>query len=258
MDTDRNAKAPLWQQVLSDLEQRLAAGEYDDRFPTDKELVERYDVSRHTVREAVRHLKARGIIQRQRGRGSFVREGGLAQPLGTLFSLFRAVEDAGMVQRSEVLALGRARDTRAAARFGLEPDTLLVHLERLRLADDEPLALDTVWLPPDVGEPLLELDFRHTALYDELAKHTGLRIESGDEHVTAIAPTPDVREVLELDDDEGVLRIERHGMIGDRLVECRVTLVRGSRFSLVSTWPQTTPSAPSISVRSTKESDATH
>ena len=61
--------APLWRQVLDDLERRLADGEIADRFPTDRELVEHYDVSRHTVREAVDRLKARGVIQRERGRG---------------------------------------------------------------------------------------------------------------------------------------------------------------------------------------------
>ena len=60
---------PKWRQVLEDLERRLSAGDIADRFPTDRELVEHYGVSRHTVREAVRHLRARGIIQRERGRG---------------------------------------------------------------------------------------------------------------------------------------------------------------------------------------------
>ena len=48
-------------------------------------------------------------------------------------------------------------------------------MERLRLAGGEPLALDTVWLPGDLGAPLLEADFTHAALYDELAARTGVR-----------------------------------------------------------------------------------
>lgn len=248
MTPDSSADAPLWQQVLTDLEHRLDAGEFEERFPTDRQLVQRYEVSRHTVREAVRHLKARGIIQRHRGRGSFVRRGSVAQPLGTLFSLFRAVEDAGMEQRSQVLSLGWTIDAHAARRLDVPTDSRVVQLERLRLADDEPLALDTVWLPPDIGAPMLDVDFEHTALYDELQEHVGIRIEGGEEVITAVAPTTDVQEVLALDEDEGLLRIERHGRVGDRWVECRVTLVRGSRFSLVSQWPQTTPVAPSVSV----------
>ena len=247
--TDDPADAPLWRQVLDDLERRLATGELGDRFPTDRELVAHYEVSRHTVREAVRHLTARGVIDRQRGRGSVVRDRALAQPMGTLYSLFRAVEDAGMTQRSEVLALGPATDERASTRFGTAPGDPLVRLERIRYADDEPIALDTVWLPHDVGATILDVDFTHTALYDELERHADLRIERGEETVAAVAAEPDVREVLQLDPDEGLLRIERHGWVGDALVECRVTLARGSRFQLVSTWPQPTPTAASVAIR---------
>lgn len=246
---DEDADAPLWRQVLSDLERRIATGELDERFPTDRELVEDYGVSRHTVRAAVRHLKARGVIERERGRGSFVRDVDLAQPLGTLYSLFRAVEQAGMTQTSTVLALGRRTDATSAERLGLAADTALVHLERIRYADAAPLALDTVWLPPDVGEPILDVDFAHTALYDELARHAGVRITAGRETITAVAPDPDTAEVLQLDDDEALLRIERQGRTADdRLVECRTTLVRGSRFALVSSWPPTGPVAPAVTV----------
>lgn len=238
MTDDAASDLPLWRQVLDDLEERLTAGDFRDRFPTDKELVAHYGVSRHTVREATQRLKARGVIERQRGRGSFVQEGVVAQKLGTLYSLFRAVEDAGKKQHSEVLSLGLASDELAASRFGVDLHVELVHLERLRLADGEPLALDTVWLPADVGGCILDVNFEHTSLYGELERHAGIVLQSGEETISAVAATDDLRDVLRLDDDEALLRIERHGYIGDRMVECRVTLVRGSRFTVVSTWPQ--------------------
>lgn len=228
---------PLWKRVLRDLERRLALGEFGETFPTDRELVEHYDVSRHTVREAVRQLKARGVVERERGRGSFVRAEHLNQPLGTLYSLFQAVESAGMEQRSTVLALDESKDERAASKFGLPPDAALVHLERIRFADGVPLALDTVWLPMEIGRPVLTTDFSRTALYIELERHSGLVIDSGTEAITAIIPDQDLIDVLELDPDEAVMRIDRLGFVSGRLVECRVTLVRASRFSLSSNWP---------------------
>lgn len=234
MHTTTDDDRPLWRQVLDDLEDRLDRGDIGDRFPTDRELVEHYEVSRHTVREAVRHLKARGVIERERGRGSFVRQVDVAQEAGTLFSLFREVEARGMEQTSEVLALDWGLDDRAAAHLDLAPDIDLVHLERVRYADGEPLALDTIWLPPDVGEVILDVDFGHTALYDELDRLLGLRMDAGTEVVSAVAATAEVAEVLDLDDGEALLRIERLGRVEGRTVEFRVTLVRGSRFALVS------------------------
>jgi GntR family transcriptional regulator len=226
----------LWQQVLADLERRIAAGEIAGRFPTDRELTDHYGVSRYTVREAVRRLRARGLVERQRGRGSFLNEPQLRQPLGSLYSLFRAVEEQGLEQRSEVLRFEEVRDPDAAGRLGLDGRRKLVRLERLRLAGGEPLALDSVTLPMDVGRPLLDVDFTRTALYDELAARTGLRITALDETIEPVLPDADARELLQLDADEALFRVGRLGWSGDRPIECRVTLVRGRRFAYTSSW----------------------
>jgi GntR family transcriptional regulator len=230
------ADGPLWQQVLSDLERRIASGDIVDRFPTDRELVESYGVSRHTVREAVQRLHARGLVERHRGRGSFVRPDQLRQPLGSVYSLFRAVEDAGLEQRSDVLALDVCTDADAAHRLELPADTELVHLQRLRHAGDAPLALDAVWLPAELTRPLLDVEWSRTALYDELAERCGIRLTAADELIEPISPDRDAQQLLELDPDEALFRIERCGRVGERKVEWRVTLVRGTRFAFTSSW----------------------
>lgn len=234
--SDRSGTRPLWQQVLEDLERRIASGDISGRFPTDKELTEHYGVSRHTVREAVRRLRARGLVDRHRGRGSFLNTDRLTQPLGGLYSLFRAVEEQGLPQRSEVLALEVTRDEDAAARLELPPRAELVRLERLRWAGDEPLAVDAVWLPVDIGRPLLEADLRRTALYDQLAERVGVRITAVEETLEPVLPSDDDRTLLALAEDEALFRVRRLGRQDDRPVECRVTLIRGQRFVYTSSW----------------------
>lgn len=242
-DTDQ-ATRPLWQQVLEDLERRIDVGDIVDRFPTDRELTEQYGVSRHTVREAVRRLRARGLVDRHRGRGSFLNEARLTQPLGSLYSLFRAVEEQGIEQRSEVIALERTRDAEAARRLALPPKAELVRIERVRLAGGEPLALDSVWLPLDIGRHLLDVDLTHTALYDELQRRAGVRITSADETIEPLIPDADARSLLHLDDNEALLRVRRLGLHGDRAVECRITLIRGQRFLYTSSWRADEGSGP--------------
>ncbi|MFU8839588.1 MAG: GntR family transcriptional regulator [Nitriliruptoraceae bacterium] len=227
---------PLWQQVLDDLERRITAGDIVDRFPTDKELTEQYGVSRHTVREAVRRLRARGLVDRQRGRGSFLTDAVLVQPLGGLYSLFRAVEEAGLEQRSEVLFRGTEQRARAAARLELPPDATLVRIERLRFAGGEPLAVDDTWLPEDLGRPLLEADLTRAALYDLLFELTDVRFTAAEEQLTPIVPDDDLIATLHLDAHEGVLQVDRLAWAGERPVECRTTLIRGQRFRYVSNW----------------------
>lgn len=231
-----DAHQPLWQQILADLERRIADGEIADRFPTDRELTEHYEVSRHTAREAVRHLRARGLVDRHRGRGSFLTSEQLRQPLGSLYSLFEAVEEQGLVQRSEVLRFDETRDEVIARRLGRRRDITLMRLERLRLAGGEPLALDSVWLPVAIGRKLRGVDFSRTSLYEQLAEQAGTTITGVDETIEPATADDDARALLHLGDDEALFRVQRVGWSGEEAVECRVTLVRGSRFVYTSSW----------------------
>lgn len=229
---DRRARTPLWQQVLDDLRQRLAADEFATAFPGELRLVQEYGVSRHTVREALRRLRGEGTVTAARGRKPRLAPVEVEQPLGALSSLFATVEARGLEQRSVVRRLVVLRDGVVAARLGLEEAAPLVFLERLRLAGDEPLALDRAWLPADLASPLLQVDFTRTALYDELAVHCGIRLTGGREQVRAVLATPGERTLLHLPTTAALLRVERTGCLHGRPVESRHTLVRGDRYAV--------------------------
>jgi GntR family transcriptional regulator len=233
---DRESPMPLWAQLADDLVRRLEAGAFSERFPTEHELLAEYGVSRHTVRDAVRRLRSDGLLQAQRGRGTFVRQGRIDQPLGTLYSLFREVEARGIAQRSLVRVREVRTDPKVAARLGLDGDAELVFLERLRLADDEPLALDQVWMPRHLGEPLLEADLSRTAVYDVLAEQRGVRLTGGRERIGAVVLSPAEQELLGVDGTVAGLAIERTGELDGLAVEWRWTLVRGDRFGVVAEW----------------------
>ncbi|MGH3329379.1 MAG: GntR family transcriptional regulator [Streptomycetales bacterium] len=235
---DRRHPLPLWAQLCDDLTRRLEAGAFNDRFPSELELVAQYDVSRHTVRDALRRLREQGMVDSARGRGTWVRHEAIEQPLGALYSLFRAVQARGMEQRSEVRELGVRSDAEAARHLELPGDSPLVYLERLRLAAGEPLALDRSWLPLDIGEPLLDADFTHSALYDQMATRCGVRLTGGRERLRAVVPDPAQRQLLGIRSGGALFEIERTGCLRDRPVERRLSLVRGDRFSVVAEWSQ--------------------
>ena len=85
---DRSAPTPLWRQLARDLGGRLDRGEFTDAFPGEIELGEQYAVSRHTVREALRQLRAEGAISTGRGRRPRIAapEPVIAQPTGIVYS----------------------------------------------------------------------------------------------------------------------------------------------------------------------------
>lgn len=227
---------PLWAQLEMELRRRLSSGEFARRFLTDRELVDAYGVSRHTVREAVDRLCSEGLLERRRGRGTFVTEQ-FEQPAGALYSLFRAVEARGAQQRIQLRWLGECTDDRAARYLEVPADTPLVLIDRIRLADGEPLALDRVWLPADVARPLLRSDLTHGVLYHELARRCGVDVVGGWERIRPSIPSATERETLRMTNDAtAVFTIERLGRAQTRPVEWRVSKVRGDRYSFVTTW----------------------
>ncbi len=228
---------PLWAQLEIELRRRLESGEFADGvFPTDLELTAAYEVSRHTVREAVRHLNRTGLLKRERGRGTVINRAEFEQSLGTLYSLFRSVESTGVEQTSEVLELDLVTDAAAAEELGLDVDAELVLVARRRLAGGLPLAIDRAWLPAEFARPLLAVDWSHTALYAELAACGAPVPNEGWERLTPVVPEADDRDGLGLADGEAAFFLERLGRRDDRPVEWRTTILRGDRFRFVSDW----------------------
>lgn len=233
---DRTSPLPLWAQLLEELRRRLRAGAFGEVFPGEMELVAEYEVSRHTVREALRRLRDEGVLDSSRGRSTTVRRTAIEQPLGSIYSLFRQVEQQGMTQQSIVLAQERVTHPESAHALGQPEDTELFYLERIRCADGAPLAHDQVWLPWTLASPLMDADFTHAALYDELATRCAVHITQGRERISAVIPTPAQRTHLAVPRGSACFAIERTGSTTRTPVEHRRSLIRADTFSLLAEW----------------------
>jgi GntR family transcriptional regulator len=227
---------PLWAQLQAELTRRLGSGEFDEEFPGELELVDTYAVSRYTVREALRRLRESKLIDSAKGRGSWVRRDDTEAPLGSLYSLFKTVDAQGIQQRSIVRAQEIVSDMQASRELGLSADTDLFHLERVRLADEQPMAHDRVWMPASIAAPLLEADFAQLGLYDELAARCGVSLVGGRERISAVLPSAFDRELLEVPQDVACFEIIRVSSVRNTPLEYRHTVVRADRYSVLAEW----------------------
>ncbi|MEO7126251.1 MAG: GntR family transcriptional regulator [Nakamurella sp.] len=224
-----------WRLVAQDVTARIARGEFIDVFPGELALAQEYEVSRHTIREALRDLRLTGAVTAGRGRPSKVSlPQHIEQSVDTLYSLFESLISAGFTHRSGVLAKDVRTDPAVAAELDRDPNAPLLYLERLRLADEIPLAVDRVLLPADLTAPLLNADFEHASLYDQLRVLCGIHLTGGQERIRAAIPTPQEQELLDVSTDVAVLVLDRQGCQNGAPFEWRQTRIRGDRFSVVA------------------------
>ena len=234
---DRLSPLPLWAQIVDDLRKRLLSGEFEQGFPTDDQLTKEYDVGRQTAREAVRRLSAEGFVVRQRGRRTSVSEPILEQPIHSFYSLASTMRAMGIAERSEVLAAERRpADAEVAEQLGVKEGDVVVYVERLRFAGDEPIARDRSWLPAERAGALLEADLRSQGLYALLTTCCGVSISGGRERVVPVIPDAGERKLLRLPPRVALFSVERLVMGGDEPIEWRKSLIRGDRYALVAHW----------------------
>lgn len=244
---DPRQPTPLWAQLATMLRGRLTLGEYEERFPTESELTTEFDVSRATVREAVRRLREEGLLDARRGSGTFVVRRELDEPVLGTPELARAIIGAGLAEESRVRHFAEEPAGPAAAEaLGIASDDLVVWIERLRVAGGHPLALDrsAVSLAPACRRALLAADLATGSLYRALAEDCDIRVTGGRERVRAVECSQDDRRVLQLAGGEGVLEVERLAYAGDQPVEWRRSLLRGSAYELTAGWGTVPTSEP--------------
>src|SRR5438067_4720624 len=103
---DKQSPIPIYYQIMNQLRNKIAEGEYtvDSALPPERELVETYQVSRMTIRQAISELVNEGILVRRKGIGTFVAPPKLEQPLSSLTSFTEDMAQRGMKASSRIIS----------------------------------------------------------------------------------------------------------------------------------------------------------
>jgi GntR family transcriptional regulator len=206
---DRESPLPYYHQLkqllVADIAERgLKAG---NRLPGDHELCAMYDVSRTVVRQALTELEYEGVIERFKGRGTYVAPPKTSEGLvQSLTGLFEDVRARGGNLRSEL----RRReivpaDDQVALALEIAVGDPVVEIERLRFVDGEPWTLNVTQLPASIGKPLLHEDLVETSLYELLEQKYGVRIVNGRRSVEAAVANKELASLLQIPASAAVL-----------------------------------------------------
>lgn len=203
-------------------------------IPAEPELIHQYEVSRIVVRQVLDRLVNEGMIYRQRGRGSFVAERRLEEGLTRIISFTEDMRQRGLTPRTRVLFSGLvSANEDIAEHLGIEAGEELARLERLRLANDEPMSIEVSHMVHNNFPGVLNDDYEQTPLRENLQRKFGVRITSARQVIRAVLATPEQAGLLKTPSRSALLLIERVSFSeNNQPVEFLRLYYRGDRYSL--------------------------
>ena len=206
---DRSSPVPLYFQVSSQLEQAIQSGELPPGFRLQNEiaLADFYGLSRPTMRRAIQELVDKGLLVRKRGVGTQVVNGRVRRKV-ELTSLYDDLAKSGQRPTSKVLHLAvEPAPDEVATELGVEAGSPVVHLQRLRLAAEKPLAIMQNWLPEDLAV-VAESDLAARGLY-ELMREQGVHMVVARQQIGARGATREEARLLRLRTGAPLLTMQR-------------------------------------------------
>ena len=211
------AKIPRYLQLAGELREAILGGKFANgtQFPTETSLCKQHDVSRFTVREALRRLEAEGLIQRKRGSGTTVqpaaaRGGALHQPLSNVGELLQYARgsaviyaEAGTSTLPEAIAEQIASDTGGVW-------TKFSGVRRQGFGE-LPIAATDAYIHERLGVEAGSLDLNASSqtLFSQIEKLTGVSAATVTQDIQALAADAATAKALEIEEGAPVLQILR-------------------------------------------------
>ncbi len=212
MEIDPHSHVPLHAQVEQAVLKNMADGVLPAgaRLPAEDRLIERFGVSRTTIRTAIQSLLVRGLVEIRRGKGTFVTQPTITQELTELTGF---VEDKRAIGREpSALVLDRrvvAASETVARQLILQRGAAVARIQRVRLADGTPLSFDETYLPLELGEKIMAEDLENQPIFSLLEQKYATPLLEAEYRLAAVASHGTVARALGIDTGSPIFLIER-------------------------------------------------
>ncbi|MCL4458971.1 MAG: GntR family transcriptional regulator [Chloroflexi bacterium] len=231
---NKSIPTPLYYQLEQILREEITRGRFPigRPIPPEMELAKQYGLSRYTTRQAIDRLVREGLLERHRGRGTYVTKPRLIeQSLAGFYSFAHEMQEKGLSPRSEVLEASIVPPSEEVReKLQLEPGEAITRVKRLRFAEEEPLILEITHLPTALVPGILEEDLRIASLYDLLETKYGLSVTSARELIKPVVVRTHEARLLRMSRGSAAFFVERLAWSERLPVEWRQSLIRGDRY----------------------------
>ena len=231
-------RSPRYLQLAGELREAILGGAYADGkpFPTETALCTQYDVSRFTVREALRKLEVEGLIERRRGSGTTVqpaaaRGGALHQPLSNVGELLQYARGSEVIYEArETGAFPQANAEQLAA--STKGDWPRFQGVRYPSSETLPLAVTDAYFHESLKDAVDQLDLGAGTLFSQIEALAGVKMGKVTQDIQAIPADTDMAKTLRMDEGAPMLRIIRcYFNAKGRVFEISVSHHAGERFA---------------------------
>jgi GntR family transcriptional regulator len=210
---------PLYQQVEKIIRAKIAHGEFETgtALPSEQELMESFDVSRTTVRQALKLLAEDNTIVKVQGKGNFVSQPKIQQELVSLQTISEVLTGAGFVPEVRVSGVELDPDVppHVLVQLQLEPGEPITRVRRRHFVEGEPIAYAVIYLSGRFNWRFSANELTHTSVYSWLEEQTEIQVDTGYQVIKAKAAEADVAEALHLDLGTPVLHVENTSTTAD-------------------------------------------
>jgi GntR family transcriptional regulator len=231
----RRSKVPLYYQLYQILLDQIKDGTWqiDDILPSEADLVEQYDLSRATVRQAFDMLVNQGYVYRRRGQGTFVARPTIEQNLSRIVSFWEDMHQRGLVPGTRVLEREIIPATEDLVEdLNIPVGEELASIVRLRLADDEPMSVEYSYLVHQYCPGILEQDYANNSLRQMLEENFNIRIVYARQKIRAVPASKDLAKLLDIEPNFPLLHLERVSYTDQDIpIEYLKINLRGDRYT---------------------------
>lgn len=208
---------PMYRQIADALREKISAGELKpgDALPTESSLQEAFNVSRVTVRQALKLLTEEHIVESIQGSGTYVKEERVNYDIYQLTGFYEKLADRNVDTHSEVSIFEVLKaDAKLAEKLNLSHDDKVWHIKRVRFIKQKPVNLEETWMPlalfPDLTWEVMENSKYH---YVEQIKK--LVIDRSEQELVPIMPSEEAIAALSLDPAKPILEKVSRGLLKD-------------------------------------------
>lgn len=225
---------PRHTQISQWLRKQIEEGTFkvDEKLPSENQLCQKFDVSRVTVRKALQTLENDGLIYRSQGLGSFVSDNRSRHSFIQLTDFVEDMRRAGMEASSSVTRFEPVSATeKVASVLKVDSQSKVLRLDRLRMGDGQPIALDFTWLPMFYGQLIENYDLEEETIYGILEREYDIPVEKGYYRIEAENANEYLSRHLNIEKGTALLLIDRLSLtLGEKPIYYQKRYYRSDRI----------------------------